>query len=469
MEKKTDDIINKDIIRNRLYEKYIEPTTKGKKDFIGIEIEIPIVNLNRDYVDFNIVHKVTREFLDNFHLFEVLDKDHENNIISVVNKKTNDIISYDCSYNNIEFAMGKEKNLFEINKRFLTYYKFFKKCFEKYNYTLTGMGINPYRKYNHNVPIPSERYLMLFHYLNSYKKYNVPMYFHNYPEYGTFASASQVQLDVTYDNLVDTINIFSKLEPLKAVLFSNSILLGENEELLCCRDMLWENSSHGINPHNIGMYDIKFDDIDDFEDYIESLSMYSVKRNGKYISFPPRNIFDYFNQDYITGEYYCKGGFKSITFKPDINDIEYLRSFKFVDLTFRGTIEYRSVCTQPIKDTMTVAAFHLGLKYKLKELKEILENDHVIYHHGYNSLELRKLLVKDKLPEFINEDKLYDLIRKVVDLAKEGLKERGYGEEKFINPLYNRINERTNPAKQILSLTNQGINIDKIIKEYGDF
>lgn len=57
------------------------------------------------------------------------------------------------------------------------------------------MGVNPYRIYNHNVPIPNGRYRMLFHHLGSYKKYQLPMYFHDYPEFGTFSSASQVQLD----------------------------------------------------------------------------------------------------------------------------------------------------------------------------------------------------------------------------------------------------------------------------------
>ena len=96
--------------------------------------------------------------------------------------------AYDCSYNNIEFAMGKEKDLFTISERFETYYKFFKDEFEECNHTLTGMGINPYRKYNKEIPIPNERYLMLYHYLKSYDNYrNQPIYFHNYPGFGMLA------------------------------------------------------------------------------------------------------------------------------------------------------------------------------------------------------------------------------------------------------------------------------------------
>lgn len=191
-------------------------------------------------------------------------------------------------------SFGKELNLYSIQERFIKYYKFLQNELKRYNYVLTGIGVNPYRQFNHNIPIPNERYRMLFHHLNSYKNYtDIPMYFHKYPKYGTFSSASQVQLDVEYDKLPVTLNTFSKLEPIKAILFSNSILLDENEDVLCCRDMFWENSTHGINPHNIGMYNCEFTDIDDILSYIETTSIYCVERNNRYINFTPTKIDDY--------------------------------------------------------------------------------------------------------------------------------------------------------------------------------
>ena len=43
-------MISEDLIRNKLYEEFIKPTDQ-KKDFIGIEIEIPILNLNKKAVE----------------------------------------------------------------------------------------------------------------------------------------------------------------------------------------------------------------------------------------------------------------------------------------------------------------------------------------------------------------------------------------------------------------------------------
>lgn len=458
--------MNQNLIRKNLYEKYIEPTKKKREKFIGIEIEMPILNLNKKPVDFTIIHEITKNFMKQFG-FDPLGIDQEGNVYSAIDEKSGDILSFDCSYNNLELSLGKQRNLHTIYEHFTNYYNYLQKEFQKYQYTLTGMGVNPYRKYNHNVPIPTGRYQMLFHHLESYKNYNLPMYFHEYPTYGMFSSASQVQLDVDHEDLLLTLNTFSKLEPIKALLFSNSVLLDEHEELLCCRDMFWENSTHGINPHNIGMFDCEFESEEELLAYIESTSIYCVEREEKYINFPPINIMEYFKKTSIRGEYFEDGKYKEIEIQPTLDDLKYLRTFKFEDLTFRGTIEFRSVCCQPIKDCMTVAAFHLGLKQELNKLANVLNQDKIIYQHGYTPTELRRLFVKNELPIFVNEDELYELTKKIVDIAKQGLVARGFGEETMLDALYDRINERTNPAKKMMQLRAQGIPMEEIVLKYG--
>ncbi|WP_405290676.1 hypothetical protein [Methanobrevibacter sp.] len=460
-------MIDEEMIRDKLYEEFIKPTNQ-KKNFIGVEIEIPIINLDKKAVDFDVVHKITDKFQKQYPDFQDNGIDYDGNVFAIKNPKTDDIVCYDCSYNNIEFAMGREKDLFSINDRFGEYYSFVKESFEEYNHTLTGMGINPYRKYNEYDPIPSERYLMLYHHLKSYNNYeDIPMHFHEFPEYGMFSSASQVQLDVYRDDLVKTINVFSKIEPIKALLFSNSVLIDENKHVTCFRDALWEYSTHGVNPHNIGMYDVDFKDLNDLQSYLESLNIYCVMRDGAYINFQSMNVLDYFSKDYVCGEIYSNGEYRKMEVKPLINDIKYLRPFKFINLTFRGTVEFRSVCTQPIKDSMSVAAFHLGLKDKLDELDELISNDEVIYHKGYTASELRKLLIQDELPAFVDRDGLCKLSKDIVDLASVGLEERGIGEEIFLKPLYGRIRNHVNPGKNIITLLNNNTNIEDVIEEYG--
>ena len=67
---------------------------------------------------------------------------------------------------------------------------------------------------------------MLYHYLHSYRRYegDIGRHFHDRPDFVTFTSASQVQLDVSHDDLIETLNVFTLLEPYKALLFANSYL-----------------------------------------------------------------------------------------------------------------------------------------------------------------------------------------------------------------------------------------------------
>ena len=68
----------------------------------------------------------------------------------------------------------------------------------------------------------------------------------------------------------------------------------------------------------------------------------------------------------------------------------------------------------------------------------------------------------------VNEDALYDLVIKVLELCREGLCERGLGEEIYLEPLYKRAENRTSPAKKMLSRLQNGESMEDIIKSYAE-
>lgn len=96
------------------------------------------------------------------------------------------------------------------------------------------------------------------------------------------------------------LNTFTKLEPFKTLILANS-LWGENAEILCSRDNFWRNSLHGLNRHNVDMYNVVFDTTDEIVRYIKSMSLYCVEREGKYINFSPVVLSKYFSSDRIKG------------------------------------------------------------------------------------------------------------------------------------------------------------------------
>ena len=118
--------MNREFVREQLYQKYIAPTRKKRNNYVGIEIEMPIVNLNKKAVEFQVVHEVTARFQEHFD-FQVAGRDEEGNVFSLSENLHGDILSYDCSYNNLELSLGKEKELFTIHRRFLSYYEFLQK------------------------------------------------------------------------------------------------------------------------------------------------------------------------------------------------------------------------------------------------------------------------------------------------------------------------------------------------------
>lgn len=447
---------------NAIYEKYILPTKRKSTRRVGVELELPIVNIRKQAVNFTVVHELTKAFTAKFDFCETL-YDDEGHIYNALNSKNGDSLSYDCSYNTLELSFGTEENLNILYQRFVVYYTFINDFLKPHKHMLTGMGVNPYHKLNNNVPIPTERYRMLYRHLSSYKKYEGELLFHDNPNFGMFSCASQVQLDVEDDTVTEVINTFTMLEPLKTLLFANSPW---DNEWLCVRDYFWRASLHGLNRHNVDMYDIELQSLDELAAYIKSMSIYCAERNGKYINFPPTVLEQYFSSPEIEGEYYDGNGCGKIAFTPRLDDLSYLRSFKFVDLTFRGTIEFRSVCAQPIGEVMGFAAFHAGLIENLSELSKLLHSDNIIYHKGYNASELRALFNKRALPPFADTKKLSVLLCDILEIAKDGLKKRGLFEESFLEPLRSRARHIYSPAREMTDGIDTGVPIEYYIDKF---
>jgi gamma-glutamylcysteine synthetase len=189
-------------------------------------------------------------------------------------------------------------------------------------------------------------------------------------------------------------------------------------------------------------------------------------RNGKYVDFTPVPVSEYFQLDSVCGEYFDGEKYCDIEITPCPEDLQYLRTFKFEDLTYRGTIEFRSSCCQPISESMTVAAFHAGLMENLPRLKEMLDSDRVIYGHGYTASELQRMFSMREIPSFADKGAVSENLTEILRLAEEGLKKRGFGEETLLAPLYDRARKLTNPAKKMLEGMARGETLEHYIGEY---
>ena len=96
----------------------------------------------------------------------------------------------------------------------------------------------------------------------------------------------------------------------------------------------------------------------DIMGYLESTSIYCVERGERYINFAPVPLRDYLRLGSVVGEYWDAAAriHRKCLISPMPSDVAWLRPFKFEDLTRRGTVEFRSVCEQPVREAFAAAS-----------------------------------------------------------------------------------------------------------------
>ena len=407
-----------------LKEKYLSNMKEDSELFVGVELEFPIVETNGNKTNIEVTKNLFR-ILANLSDFEVEKIDDNQNPIQLIHCSSKDRILFELSYNTIEFAFERARSINEVAKRFEDYLKIIQPILQENNHEIQGHGIHPLWKENDNSPVKIERYKMLMAFL---ALNGTGMKTHSYPSYGAFICGNQVQLDVRRDNYLRIINAFNKIEAAKAYLFSNSEFSAEAWDTKIARDIFWEESLHGYYKENVGIYPKDYQSEEEFFNNLARTAIFTATREGKSYYFKPIRVEDYLDQKEITA-YTADGNEKII--KPVKEDLKQHRSYQFQDLTARGTVEFRSVCTQPLETTFAPIAFELGLFVELEKLENFLEDSSFFKNEEQDYRKLRKKYSK-KILSKEEKEAIQSFSKDLLDIAEAGLMKRGYGEEKFL-------------------------------------
>lgn len=407
-----------------LEEKYLSNMKEGSELFVGVELEFPIVEINGNKTNIGVTKNLFRT-LAHLSDFEVEKIDEDQNPIQLVHCSSKDRILFELSYNTIEFAFEKAHSIDEVAKRFEDYLKIIQPILQEDHHEIQGHGIHPHWQENDNSPVKIERYKMLMAFL---AMNDTGMKTHPYPSYGAFICGNQLQLDVRRDNYIRVINAFNKIEAAKAYLFSNSEFSAEAWDTKITRDIFWEESLHGYYKENVGIYPKDYQSEEEFFNNLACTAIFTATREGKSYYFKPIRVKDYLDQKEITA-YTADGNEKIIN--PVKDDLKQHRSYQFQDLTARGTVEFRSVCTQPLETTFAPIAFELGLFVQLETLENYLEHCSFLKKEELDYRKLRKKYSKKILSEK-EEETIQSFSKDLIDMAKAGLIKRDYGEEKFL-------------------------------------
>lgn len=407
-----------------LKEKYLSNMKEDSELFVGVELEFPIVETNGNKTNIEVTKNLFRT-LANLSDFEVEKIDDDQNPIQLVHCSSEDRILFELSYNTIEFAFERAHSINEVAKRFEAYLEIIQPILQENNHEIQGHGIHPLWKENDNSPVKIERYKMLMAFL---AMNGTGMKTHSYPSYGAFICGNQVQLDVRRDNYLRIINAFNKIEAAKAYLFSNSEFSAEVWDTKIARDIFWEESLHGYYKENVGIYPKEYQSEEEFFNNLARTAIFTATREGKSYYFKPIRVEDYLDQKEITA-YTADGNEKIIN--PVKEDLKQHRSYQFQDLTARGTVEFRSVCTQPLETTFAPIAFELGLFVELEKLESYLEDSSFFKNEEQDYRKLRKKYSK-KILNKKEKEAIQSFSKDLLDIAKAGLMKRGYKEEKFL-------------------------------------
>jgi gamma-glutamylcysteine synthetase len=416
-----------DIVEKR----FIKPFKTRTLGNVGVELEFPLVNLDKDRVDKSFVIGLLEFFAEKG--FEV-EETTKGSAPAFIYNEDGDYLSFDNSYNNFEFAMNYGPDLCDIAERFYSLLRQAQEYLKQGNHILTGMGTHPYKQYICQDHVDFPVYNMVDEFLHTYPAK------HSYPDFPSYLSSVQTHLDLDLKSLPRAATLFARMDFVRAALFSNSPSW-ESSKILCFRDFLWEESAFP----NTGKVDEVYNSTDDIIQSFLKRKMFNRIRNGKYEIFEPVVLKEYFENE---------------KYEALPSDIEQFLSFRNIEITSRGTLEVRSDCSQPICDAFAPPAFSLGILYNLDKAEKTMSG----IFPDITTTKLRNTVICGEELDFPK-----GFLEQIIEIAEEGLKMRGKGEEKFIKPLYHRANTKTNPAKDTLARLEKGGKIESIILEYSRF
>lgn len=420
------------------------------RKYTGVELEFPLLSLAGSSISEEVIRGLIAHLFENG--FTTDGTDIHGNSVFLINND-GDSLSFDNSYNNFEFAMAKDENLFNTAIRFYKLYQLVQNFLLPQGHTLCGLGTNPHHHKAETYPVDFPIYRTLKEYLSEY----AGGYFHRYIDFPAWLSSVQTHLDVEAGDLPRALTLFASMDFVRGLLFSNSLPFADNtghENTLCFRDYLWEHSGFGYLADNTGPVCGEFHTLDDITDMFCKKSMFLTYRDGEYHLMPPTPLDTYFKT------------------QGEPSDIDGYLSFKNVEITRRGTLEVRSDCAQPVGAAFAPPAFNLGIFHGLAEAEELMRDFFLrlpaeIADSPNRNKILRQLVINgESLP--VKDETVKALLMKLVSLATHKLEERGLGEERLLAPLYNRAQTLLCPAKVIKERLSKGESMKQIMADFAN-
>ena len=256
-----------------------------------------------------------------------------------------------------------------------------------------------------------------------------------------------IQVNLDYSDEIDMVRKFktaTTLQPIITALFCNSPFYeGRPSGFLSMRTEVWRNTDNARSGIPVCLFEEDFG-YEKWVDYLLSVPMYFVHRDGKYYDVAGSSF-----QSFLNGKLKNFEGQR-----PTVKDWEDHMSVVFTDVRLKGFLEMRGADGGPWDRICALPAVWVGLLYD----KEALEAAEKIAKHITLSeiIEATEACSKIGLKANIGKFKVQELAKELLVISKKGLQKRnqldssGQDETGFLSPLFSMADAGETLADEML-------------------
>ncbi len=323
----------------------------------------------------------------------------------------------------LELVLGPYEDLWQLAEGSRRLLRHVGEAVHQVGMRVLGLGIQPRSRASPALMTPKRRY--------AYFEQAVGRAWWHF----TATAADQVHVDISRAEVVDSVNTLNLLSaPLIALTANSSVYAGRPGRYLSGREGLLGTLGDG----RAGMTPSPFPSVEEFVRYICHYRCYVLRRDGS---------FRHYNRPFE--DYLHDHG-------PDINAYLWHEHYTWNSARPRAhnsTLEIRAACQQPHGEPLVAAALALGWVEARAEvwafLEDALPDPWTTMRRYRRAAIIHGLRAKEPVTRFVEG---------VLRIAEGGLRRRGRGEESFLRPLWERLEQRTIPgdrARDVMRL--QGV------------
>ena len=378
---------------------------------VGREAEYPVVDADGHAAD---VRRLWGRLMARGDLTPKVDTGNSNLIVGLAG----DDYSYalEVGLGTVEINTRPCRDLFEIQAIMERAVARLVRVALDFGWQVLGYGVQPVTPARLPLMSPKQRYQSLYRAMGQ-----------EWLWYAVTAS-DQVQIDIGRDELVHMLNLGNLMTPVIIALCANSPVY--NGQLSpYCSGREGQMAAIHASEHRHGMPARPYTSIEDYVATVSQPTYLILKANNEVV--PSSQHFT---------DYLAEHG-------PDYDAFLFHEHYIWNSARLRvayGTVEVRPACQQPWREHMAATALGVGLieageqigAYMRATLGQDYWNIMRTYHQSVIRLGLR---APQPAPNFLAT---------VVDLAYDGLRRRGRGEETLLSPIHRRMVLGENPAQR---------------------